>query len=165
MPRSLLRTDKEIAAVYERRRHMLYRICFAYMKTPADAEDAVQETFFRFIQAAPRFESAEHEKAWLIRAASNLCKNELKRRGRKAENIEDHFELAGDGGVPTNDVLQAVLDLPDKYKTVIYLYYYEGYSGPEIAEILRKPQSTVRNHLREARGLLRERLGDDFLEE
>jgi RNA polymerase sigma-70 factor (ECF subfamily) len=67
--------------------------------------------------------------------------------------------------VETDSVISAVLGLPEKYKTVVYLYYYEGYRTPEIAEILKKPKSTVRNYLHEARALLRERLGDDFLEE
>jgi RNA polymerase sigma-70 factor (ECF subfamily) len=57
------------------------------------------------------------------------------------------------------------MDLPHKYKSVVYLYYYEGYSSVEIAEILHKPQSTIRNHLHEARAILKERLGDDFNEE
>ena len=159
------RTDKEIADIYERRKNMLYRICFAYMKNREDTEDAVQETFFRLIRSGPRFESEEHEKAWLIRTASNICRNELKRRTRAPENIEDHYELVGEENVRTDEVLQAVLDLPDKYKTTVYMYYYEGYACPDIARILRKPRSTVRNWLHEARGLLRERLGDDFLEE
>ena len=64
-----------------------------------------------------------------------------------------------------DDVLSAVMNLPDKYKTVVYLYYYEGYSSVQIADILAKPQSTVRNYLREARAILKERLGDHFDEE
>ena len=62
----------------------------------------------------------------------------------------------------SGDVLDAVLSLPDRYKAAVYLYYFEGRSGAEIAELLHKPPSTIRNHLREARALLRERLGDDF---
>ena len=165
MAKSLSRTDKEIADIYERHGKMLYRICFAYMKNAADTEDAVQNTFFQLIKTAPFFENAAHEKAWLIRTASNICKNELKSWRRKAENIEDHYELAGAESINSGDVLRAVLELPDQYKTVVYLYYYEGYTGPEIAQILKKPKSTIRNHLHEARVLLKGRLGDDFLEE
>ena len=165
MTKSLLRTDKEIADIYERHKKMLYRICFSYMKNAADAEDAVEDTFFRLIRTAPFFENAAHEKAWLIRTASNICKNELKSRRRKTDHIEEHYELAGAESFDSGDVLSVVLGLPDKYKTAVYLYYYEGYTGPEIARILKKPESTVRNHLHEARILLKERLGDDFLEE
>ncbi len=162
---SSLRTDEEIVNIYERHIKMLYRICFSYMKNAADAEDAVQNTFFQLIRTSPFFQNAEHEKAWLIRTASNLCKNELKRRKKTAGSLEEHSDLAAAESARFPDVLRAVFELPDKYKTTVYLYYYEGYSCPEIAKILKKPQSTVRNYLHEARGLLRERLGEDFLEE
>ena len=162
MSKSLLRTDKEI---YERHRMTVYRVCFAYMKNPMDTEDAVQETFFRLISKGPRFESSEHEKAWLIRTATNICKDELKHWWRKHEDIDDHEELQSENTMKTDDAFKAVMELPNKYKTVIYLYYYEGYDSAEIASILKKPKSTIRNHLREARNLLKERLGDSINEE
>ena len=165
MSKSLLRTDKEIEEIYERHRMTVYRVCFAYMKNPVDTEDAVQETFFRLISKGPRFESSEHEKAWLIRTATNICKDELKHWWRKHEDIDDHEELQNEDAMISNDALKAVMELPDKYKTVIYLYYYEGYDSVEIADILKKPKSTIRNHLREARNLLKERLGDTIYEE
>ncbi len=165
MSKSLLRTDKEIEEIYERHRITVYRVCFAYMKNLADTEDAVQETFIRLIDKDPKFESEEHEKAWLIRTSTNICKNELKHWRRKNENIDDHFELQTDNTIKTDGVFQDVMELPDKYKTVIYLYYYEGYDSAEIAEILKKPKSTIRNYLHEARNLLKERLGEHFYEE
>lgn len=164
MSKSLLRTDKEIAEIYERHSKTVYRVCFAYMKNPMDTEDAVQETFIRLISKNPRLESEEHEKAWLIRTATNICKDELKHWWRKHENIDDHLELQGEETINTDDVFQAVMQLPDKYKTVIYLYYYEGYDSVEIAKILKKPKSTIRNHLHEARNLLKERLGEYIYE-
>ena len=72
MSKSLLRTDKEIAEIYKRHSKTVYRVCFAYMKNPADTEDAVQDTFFQLIKSGPAFESEEHEKAWLIRTATNI---------------------------------------------------------------------------------------------
>ena len=138
------------------------------MKNPADTEDAVQDTFFQLIKSGPAFESEEHEKAWLIRTATNICKNMLKHWWRRHENIEDHYDIESPEAVDiakADDVLSAVMGLPDKYKTVVYLYYYEGYSSVQIADILAKPQSTVRNYLREARAILKERLGDHFDEE
>ena len=165
MSRTLLRTDKEIAEIYTRHSKTVYRVCFAYMKNPADTEDAVQDTFVRLIKAGPKFESEEHEKAWIIRTATNVCKNVLRHWWRRRENIEDFHNLESQEKIDTDDTFRVVMELPDKYKTVVYLYYYEGYTGTEIAEILQKPQSTVRNHLHEARAILRERLGDDFNEE
>lgn len=165
MSDSLLRTDKEIAEMYIRHGRTVYRVCYAFMKNPADTEDAVQDTFFQLIKSGPAFESEEHEKAWLIRTASNICKNALRHWWRRRENIEDFHDLPGSEGIETDEVLQTVIDLPDKYKAVVYLYYYEGYSSVEIAEILKKPQSTVRNCLRDARAILKERLGDEYNEE
>lgn len=165
MSNSLLRTDKEIAEIYARNSKTVYRVCFVYMKNPADTEDAVQDTFFQLIKSGPAFESEEHEKAWLIRTATNICKNTLKHWWRKREDVEDHYDLAVSDHIETDDVLKAVMELPEKYKTAVYLYYYEGYSGKETAEILKKPQSTIRNYLREARAILKERLGEYFDEE
>ncbi|MBQ3379099.1 MAG: RNA polymerase sigma factor [Clostridia bacterium] len=165
MSKSLLRTDKEIAEIYVRHVTTVYRVCFAYMKNPADTEDAVQDTFFRLIKSAPAFCSENHEKAWLIRTASNVCKNVLRHWWRKRKNIEDFYDLHGPDKIETDDVFHVVMELPEKYRTVVYLYYCEGYSGAEIADIMKKPQSTVRNYLHEARAILKERLGDDFNEE
>ena len=165
MAKSLLRTDREIAEIYERNKKTVYRVCFAYMRNMADTEDAVQNTFFQLIKAGKPFESAEHEKAWLIRTATNICKNILRNWWHKRENLDDHQNLRGDVNIKNDDVFNVVLGLPDKYKTVVYLYYYEGYNSIEISKILEKPQSTIRNHLHEARSILREKLGGDFYEE
>ncbi|MBR2781914.1 MAG: RNA polymerase sigma factor [Oscillospiraceae bacterium] len=162
---SLSRTDKEIAELFERHYRMLYRICFTYMKNAADTEDAVQETFYRLISRQPLFDSPEHEKAWLIRTASNICRNALKHWWRKHEDLADHEDAAESAPPETGDVLQAVMSLPEKYKTAVYLYYYEGYSSAETAELLQKPPSTIRNYLHEARAILRERLGVDYDDE
>ena len=165
MAKSLLRTDREIAEIYERNKNTVYRVCFAYMKNTADTEDAVQDTFFQLIKTGAAFESEEHEKAWLIRTATNICKNFLRNWWRKRENIENFENLGTDGNIEIDNVFGAVMSLPDKYKTAIYLYYYEGYTSVEISKILGKPQSTIRNHLHEARSVLRNKLGGDFIEE
>jgi len=164
MPKHLLYTDKEIAGIYERHKMTVYRVCFAYMKNPADTEDTVQDTFFQLIKAGTTFENDEHEKAWLIRTASNLCKNKLRHWWRRRVSWEDQEELQGNGNIGIDEILIAVMELPDKYKTPVYLYYYEGYDSAEISRILGKPPSTVRNYLYEARKMLRVRLGDDFCE-
>ena len=162
MTKSLLRTDREIAEIYERHKNTVYRVCFTYMKNTADTEDAVQNTFFQLIKAGKVFENEEHEKAWLIRTASNLCKNSLRSWWRKRENIDDHENLQEAESIEVDDVFSAVIGLPEKYKIVIYLYYYEGYNSVEISKILNKPQSTIRNHIHEARSILRNKLGGEF---
>ncbi len=161
MMNSLSRTDKEIAEIYSRHVKTIYRVCFAYMKNSADTEDIVQETFVRMIKSGGIFQSEEHEKAWLIRTAANLCKDNLRHWWRRREKLEDYENMQGADHYPADETLEAVMDLPDKYKTVVYLYYYEGYSSVEISRILSKPQSTIRNHLHEARNLLRTKLGNE----
>ena len=157
MSDAILRTDKEITELYERHSKTIYRVCFAYMKNPADTEDAVQETFYRLIKYGPKFESEQHEKAWLIRTAANICKNLLRHWWHRREDIDSIGEMPGGEVTEPDDVMRAVTELPDKYKTVVYLYYYEGYDSAETAKILGKPHSTVRNYLREARIILKER--------
>jgi RNA polymerase sigma-70 factor (ECF subfamily) len=165
MANSPLRADREISEIYERHRLTIWRVCFAYMKNTADTENVVQDTFYRLIKSGAPFESEEHEKAWLIRTATNVCKNVLRHWWRRREDLEAHENLPGAEGVEIDDVFNVVAGLPDKYKTVVYLYYYEGYDSAEIAGILGRPKSTIRNYLHEARGVLREKLGGDFNEE
>jgi RNA polymerase sigma-70 factor (ECF subfamily) len=163
MAKSFLRTENEIAEIYKRHVKTVYRIAYTYMKNSADTEDAVAETFVKMINSAPAFDSEEHEKAWLIRTASNVCKDFLKHWWRRHDDLADYAEtMKAENNFDTDSLLEAVCGLPDKYKTVIHLYYYEGYTSVEISGILRKPQSTIRNYLHEARGILREKLGGDF---
>lgn len=160
MAKSLLRTDKEIEEIYERQHRLLYRVCLSLMKNPADAEDAVQETFCRLITKGPFFENETHERAWLLRTAENYCISQLRHWWRRREELGENQLLSAVGNPQENEVLQAVLTLPARLKTVVYLYYYEGYRTAEIAELLGRPDSTVRNQLRDARKLLKEDLED-----
>ncbi len=165
MKETLRRADKEITEIYMRQRQTVYRVCYAYMKNPADTEDAVQDTFVQMIRKGPVFENEEHEKAWLIRTAENVCRNVLRYWWRRHEDIDDHYDLQSPDHSEADSLMQTVMALPDKYKTVVYLYYYEGYSSAEIAGMLGRPQSTIRNYMTEARRLLKERSGEDFDEE
>lgn len=165
MTKSLLRTDKEITEIYNRQMKTVYRVCFAYMKNPFDTEDAVQDTFYKMIKSGVAFESEEHEKAWHIRTASNVCKNSIKHWFRKRVDLADYENQLMSKNIEIDNTFEAVMNLPDKYKTVVYLYYYEGYNSVEIAKNLGKPQSTIRNYLHEARKVLRERIGGDLNEE
>jgi RNA polymerase sigma-70 factor (ECF subfamily) len=159
-----LRTNEEITEIYDRHKLTVFRVCFTFMRNEPDSEDMVSETFHKLIKSEKVFESHEHEKAWLIRTATNLCKNELRGWWRKRENPETLVNLKGSDGVQVNEVLNAVLSLPEKFKTVVYLHYYEGYTTAEIAKIMKKPQNTILYHLAEARKLLKETLGGDFNE-
>ncbi|MCL2071611.1 MAG: RNA polymerase sigma factor [Oscillospiraceae bacterium] len=161
-----IESSAEVAEIYCRHINMVYRVCFTYMKNAADAEDAAADTFVKMLKRDKTFQSEEHEKAWLIRTAINICKDGLKHWWRTREDLEDYSnslrDKKSDSLSEADDITDAVLNLPNKYKSVVCLYYFEGYTSVQIAKMLKKPQSTVRNHLHEARKILRERLGDDY---
>ncbi len=152
---SSLYADEEIAKIYKRQYNTVYRTCFSFMKNSEDAEDMVQETFLKLIAGKKQFESEKHEKAWLIVTASNTCKDELRRWKRRLEKITSLFQQETVSQKEDDRVLEWVMALPVKYKQVIYLYYYEGYSTSEIAGMLHCPESTVRNQLLRGRRLLK----------
>ena len=132
------------------------------MGNAADAEDATQATFMKLIDHPRVFDSEEHEKAWLIVCASNLCKDILKSAGRTRVVAMPEQEPADQRQAdPIDATLDAVLRLPAKYKDVVYLHYYEGYKTDEIARMLDEKPSTVRNRLRDARMMLRKTLGGE----
>jgi len=130
------------------------------MKNAPDAEDAVANVFAKLLKKGLTFENDEHEKAWLLRTAINQCKDSLKHWWRRNSNIDDYQNIES-APLQENYVLEVVLELPKRYKDVIYLYYYEGYGTAEIAKILKKPHSTIRYHMREARSLLKEILENE----
>lgn len=159
---ALQRTGKEIVQIYDRQVDTVYRICFSFMKNIADTEDMVQETFLRLIRSDISFVSEEHEKAWLIVTASNLCKDTLKKWWRKTENIDDPSLGLQQPPFEIDEVLTAIMTLPPDQKTAVYMHYYEGYSAAEIAACLHCPHATVRSRLARARKTLKHKLGGDF---
>jgi len=127
------------------------------MKNAQEAKDATADVFIKLLKKDVTFENEEHEKAWLLRTAINHCRSSLRHWWRKSLNIDDYKNL--EAALPDEDhVLEVVMALPERYKDVIYLFYYEGYTMVEIAEILKKPQSTVRYHMMIARRMLKEQL-------
>jgi len=155
-----LRTDGFIKRIVEKYSDTLIRVCFSYMKNMNDAEDLAQEVFIKFMEKKPSFEDNEHEKAWLIRVAINMSKNRLKTAWfRKTVPLD---ELTYDFTPKESTVMNAVLELPSKYKGVILLYYFEGYSIAEIAGIFGEKESTIGSQLSRARKLLKSSLGEDF---
>lgn len=164
MANSLLRTDKEIAEIYERNVDTVYRVCFTYMKNKTDTEDMVQNTFLRLLSYNRPFSSLAHEKAWLIVTAGNLCKDFYKSMWHKARTDLEPETLSAQPDFEIDETLSLILSLPDKYKTAVYLYYYEGYSTVEIAKLLHKNKSTIRVYLHKSREILKHKLGGDLNE-
>lgn len=152
--------EQEFAEIYDMYADDIYRLCFSYMKNRMDAEDAVQETFLKYYRLDKSFDSAQHLKAWLIVTASNYCKDILKQWWRKRKNLEDYQDVIGGEKQMVDEMMELIMRLPEKYKTPLYLYYYEGYDSGEIAQILKKPPSTIRTYLQKARKLLKKELAD-----
>lgn len=150
--------EQEFTKVYERYVDDIFRLCFSFMKNQMDAEDVVQETFLKYFYSHKEFESPDHLKAWLIVTASNHCKDLLKQWWRKRKNLDDYEEAAGGEVVVADEMMELVMSLPEKYKTAVYLYYYEGYDSREIASLLHKPDSTIRTYLQKARKILKQEL-------
>ena len=147
-------TNEHFEFMYEQYFDMVYRVAFSYMRTSAEAEDITAEVFAKLLKEKTTFESLEHNKAWLLRVTINKCKDALSHWWLKRKDIDNYRHLISND-VQENSVLEIVLKLPKKYKDVTYLYYYEGYKTAEIADILQKPDSTIRSHLSEARELLK----------
>ena len=144
---------------------LVFRIAFSELKSHADADDIVQDVFLKLLLYQPAFESTEHEKAWLIRVTINQCKDVLKSFFRRnAVSLDGLLPVAVKQEPQDTQTLEAVLSLPQKYRNVIYLHYYEGYAATEIADIMHKPVNTVYTMLARARKLLKEKLGGDEVE-
>lgn len=158
---SELRTQNTIIEIYNRQVASVYRVCYSFMKNVPETEDMVQETFLRLMTSGKTFENYRHEKAWLIVTASNLCKDTLKKWWRNHEDLDDYAHILPTADPREDTVVDAILKLHPKYKTVVYLYYYEGYTTAEIARHLKSPEATVRSRLSRARSILKDQLGGE----
>ncbi len=152
---------KDPAVILEKYGDTVFRAAYALTKNRQDAEDAAQDTFISLMEAAPEFESEEHQKAWLLRVVTNKCKSLFRTvwHSRTQAIAEDYptAELT----VDESGVITAVNNLPLKYKEIVYLHYVEGYTAKEIAQILQMPQNTVLSRMARARKLLKETLKEE----
>ena len=157
-----MRSEQEVNQVMELYSDMILRLCMVHLKNAADAEDIFQTVFLKYALYDKPFESEEHEKAWLIRVTINACKDLLKSFFHsRTVAMEDLKDYAPDATPEQYTVMEAVRSLPKQYRDVIYLHYYEGYSAPEIAGILKRNPNTVYTHLHKGKQLLKEILGGD----
>lgn len=157
-----MRDEHEANRAVEQYADLVRRICFMHLKNQHDTEDISQTVFLKYILYSGTFENAEHEKAWFIRVTINACKDFMKNLARHAtiplDMIAEEADAFSEEG---SDLLEAVLLLPEKYKAVIYLFYYEGYTAIEIAGILHKNENTIYSLLSRARTKLKEQLGGE----
>lgn len=162
-----------IEEVIRRNSETVYRLAYSLVRTRADADDIYQEVFLRYVRKAPAFDSGEHEKAWFMRVTINCCRNLWKsswmQRRSALENDVLEREAAQEESYETTDedwvLIETVKQLPEKYRAVIHLFYYEELSVEEIGKITNSKASTVRTRLTRARrqlkSLLREK-GEDL---
>ena len=139
---------------------MVYRIALTRTGCIENAEDIFQDVFIKFSEKKPKFENEEHEKAWFIRVTINMTKNMNNYSwNKKIVTLDESivFETKEE-----NDVFSVVCQLPQNYKTVIYLSYYEGYKVKEIASLMKTREGTVKTWLFRAREILREKLEGGF---
>lgn len=146
----------------DRHADMVRRLCLIHLKNQADSEDVFQTVFMKYVLSSVAFENEEHEKAWFIRVTINACRDLLRSFFRsRTVPLEELIELPADTPSDTREVLGAVLELPEKYRDVVYLHYFEGYTAVEIGRMTKKNVNTVYSLLARSKKLLRERLGGD----
>lgn len=132
----------------------ILRIAYAYLHNMSDAEDVLQDTLIKYLQSAPDFENESHEKAWLLRVAANISKNKIEyNKIRETDELEE--TLVSEQRSDLSFIWEAVKKLPDIYRQVIHLFYYEGYKTAEIARILNLKESSVRTDLKRGREKLK----------
>lgn len=160
-----MREEHEAIQAVERYANMIRRVCFLHLKNQHDTEDISQTVFLKYILYSGAFENEEHEKAWFIRVTVNACKDWLKSLKRhKTTPMEALSEEVLSVSDDHQELLQVVLSLPAKYKDVIYLFYYEGYTAVEIAKLLGKKENTVYSLLARGKKLLKDQLGGEGFE-
>jgi len=150
-----VRPADDIEEVMRTYGNMLFRLCLITLGNANDAEDAVQETLMKYLQKKPVFADAEHKKAWLLKVAANKCRDMLRFQHRHPNiNMEEVIEFTQE--IPYSGILDALMTLPEKYKTVLVLYYVEEYRVNDIAKLIGRTSSAVKMRLQKGRKLLKE---------
>ena len=149
--------DSDIKLYY----HSIFKIAFTFVKNKCDSEDIVQETFLEFLMNKHQFESEEHEKAWLIKVVINKSKDFLNSYWNKNTEVlseKTSFEFTKE----ESDLFDVISSLDEKYKTVIYLYYYEKYTISEIVFIINSNSNNVCQLLKRGRSKIKRILENDY---
>lgn len=151
---------QELVTLYQ---DNLFAVAFNICKNAQDAEDVVQDTFIRYYTLKKEFDSRQHIRAWLIRVTINRAKNVNHTFWRRNKlSLEDYMETLSFETRESENLFETVMKLPEKYRIVIHLFYYEDYSVNEIADILKISESNVKVRLSRGRRLLREALKEEW---
>lgn len=155
----LQNSDNYIVDILKREGNTVLRLAFSYLKSMTEAEDVYQEVFLKLLEGEFAFESEEHERAWLIRVTINLSKNRLRSFWRnKVSSLEEDAIARYEDTSNEIDVLNAVMSLKLKHRTVIHLFYYEDYTTSEISRLTGWSEAAVRTSLHRARKILSDKL-------
>lgn len=151
---------QELVTLYQ---DNLFAVAFNICKNAQDAEDVVQDTFIRYYTLKKEFDSGQHIRAWLIRVTINRAKNVSRTFWRRNKlSLEDYMETLSFETKESENLFETVMKLPEKYRIVIHLFYYEDYSVNEIADILKISESNVKVRLSRGRRLLRDALKEEW---
>jgi RNA polymerase sigma-70 factor (ECF subfamily) len=152
--------SNDLEAVVNKYSDMLYKICFVILKDEHDVKDVLQETFLTYHTKKPTSASEDHKKAWLIKVSQNKCREFLRFHKRHAtvplENVDETMLITNGLSGEESDLLSMVWNLKYKLKSVVILYYIEGYSIDETAKILSISSHAAKKRLERARNKLRE---------
>lgn len=149
--------------LFEKYQNNLYAVAFNVCKNAEDAEDVVQDTFIQYYSFKKQFDNEQHIRAWLIRVAINKAKNMNRTFWRKNKmSLEDYMETLTFETPESGELFEAAMNLPEKYRIVIHLFYFEDYTIHEIAKILKLSEGNVKVRLSRARLLLREKLQEEW---
>lgn len=148
------KSETDLKRILQLHGDTLYRSAFLLLGNPHDVQDILQEVLLRYLEKSPSFQSADHEKAWLLRVTTNCCMDFLRFRKKHActdlESLKEYLP-----GPEQKEQLEELCSLPAKYKTVLILHYFEGYSIAEIAQIMKLSKSAVKKRLQRGREALK----------
>ena len=151
---------EEIKNMIEKYSGLVYKVAITRSGNIENAEDVFQEVFIKYSQKMPKFENEEHEKAWFIRVTINLTKNLHNQAwNKKTVTLEETIQFEEK---EEENIFQIVSTLPQNYRTVVYLFYYEGYKIKEISKILKTREGTIKTWLSRARESLKEKIEGGF---
>ncbi len=158
-----MKTEQDLNNTIEQYADTIKRICMTYLKNTDDTDDIFQNVFFKYYKSSVSFESEEHKKAWLIRITINECKDMLKNFFRKTtSSLEAAYQIPSNTPLDEHASIRAcVFSLPEKYRIVIFLYYFEGYSAVEISKILSKNVNSIYTLLSRGKAQLKLKLGGE----
>ena len=157
-----MRSEAETDRAIRQYGDLVRRLCMVHLKNEADTQDIFQTVFVKFLLRDKPFESGEHEKAWFIRVTRNACRDLLRSVFRsRTVPLEELTDQAASLDQEGREVLSAVLALPQKEREVVYLHYYEGYTAPELSQLLGRKVNTIYTSLARARAHLKELLGGE----